>query len=99
MITLKHYSPPNGRMTEIEVPGPRPNTPQERWADRFLAEGGWFESETLTTGQLRMTCCEVVDGEEEDTDEVIEGMFGTSKNVAIALEQLIDKMAKRKGYV
>lgn len=63
MIPFTQYLMPNGRRQQIEIRRPKR---VEDLAARFIASGGWFEAEVLSTGDVSLTACRIIDGEPQD---------------------------------
>jgi hypothetical protein len=62
-IEFTQYLRPNGRKRTVEIDR---SLEVEALAAAFIAAGGWYECEELTTGHASLTACFVVDGESED---------------------------------
>ena len=62
-IPFTQYLLPNGRRRSVEVE----RTPDiEELAELFIASGGRYECEILTTGEVSLTAAKDVDGEDQD---------------------------------
>jgi hypothetical protein len=62
-IPFTQYHLPDGRRTE-ETISASPDIEMRAFA--FIAKGGWFECEILSTGQVSFTACKRVKGESRD---------------------------------
>jgi hypothetical protein len=62
-ISFTQYLRPDGRRRDVEVD----RSPEvEAAAERFVAAGGRYECEVLTTGHASLTAVHGVDGEDRD---------------------------------
>jgi hypothetical protein len=62
-IPFTHYLRPDGRRRDVWIDRP----PEiEALAEEFLAAGGRYECEQLSTGQTSLTAVYEVDGEDQD---------------------------------
>ena len=87
-IPFTQYLRPNGRKQQVEWDG---TDEQEKLASEFIARGGWYECEELSTGHASLTACFIVDDEPQDIAiEVV--MNGPA--VVDAVDRLIRKSAK-----
>lgn len=66
-IPFTQYMLPHGRQREVRIVRPLDVTAM---AERFIAAGGKFECELLTTGEVSLTAVKIVD--DEPTDIAIE---------------------------
>jgi hypothetical protein len=62
-IEFTQYLRSDGRKRTVEIDR---SLEVEALAAAFLAAGGWYECEELTTGHASLTACFVVDGESQD---------------------------------
>ncbi len=62
-IPFTQYLRPDGRQKPVNIEMP---DDIEELAFRFIARGGWFEVEHLSTGHASLTACQIVDGEPDD---------------------------------
>ena len=67
-IPFTQYMLPRGRKRAEEIDRP---TDIEALAQRFIASGGWYECEILTTGHVSLTACQHVDDEPLDVEIVV----------------------------
>lgn len=87
-IRFTQYLRPNGRkrITEIE------RTPEiVLLANKFIIAGGWFESEELTTGQVSLTACFMIDEEPQD---IAFEIIPNGPGVPEAVDRLVHKAIK-----
>jgi hypothetical protein len=64
-IPFTQYLRPHGRKAEVSVERPAEIT---TLAQQFIAMGGWFECEELSTGHASLTACMLVDDEPGDIE-------------------------------
>ena len=62
-ITFHQYLLPHGRQQTVEIERPEEI---EEIAERFIASGGRYECEILTTGEVSITAVKKIRGEEGD---------------------------------
>ena len=62
-IPFTQYLRPDGRKTPVEIDG---SAEIEGLAESFIAAGGRYECEHLTTGHASLTAVYFVDGEDQD---------------------------------
>jgi hypothetical protein len=67
-IPFTQYLLPDGRRKETGLDRP---ADIEALAELFIAAGGKYECEVLTTGAVSLTACMVVDGEMQDVEIAI----------------------------
>lgn len=90
MIPFTQYLLPDGRKRQVGVERP-PDI--EALAERFIASGGWFEAEILTTGEVSLTACDTIDDEPQDID--IE-LAPNGPEVPEAVDRLILRISKEE---
>lgn len=62
-IPFIQYLRPDGRRKDVSIN--RPDNIEEM-ARKFISAGGWYECEVLSTGEVSLTVCYNLDGEDED---------------------------------
>ncbi len=67
-IPFTQYVLPNGRRREESIERP---AEIEELAQRFIASGGRFECEILTTGHVSLTAVKEIDDEPQDVEIVL----------------------------
>lgn len=67
-IPFTQFLLPRGERRDAEIDRP---TESEALAEQFIAAGGRYECEVLTTGQVSLTAVKEVDGEPDDIAIVI----------------------------
>ena len=90
-ILFTQYLLPNGRRQPQWIDRP---AEVEAKAQRFIAAGGWYECEILTTGQVSFTACMNVNGEPQDIEFQI---CANGPDVLDAVDQLVDASFKYVG--
>lgn len=88
MIPFTQYLRPNGRPRETGIDRP---ADVEALAERFIASGGWFEAEVLSTGDVSLTACAIVDDEPQDIDIEI---APNGPEVPQAVDRLVRRVSK-----
>lgn len=64
-IPFTQYLRPHGRKAKVSVERP---AEVAALAQQFIAMGGWFECEELSTGHASLTACMLVDDEPDDIE-------------------------------
>lgn len=64
-IEFTQYILPRGRKEPVSIDRP---SDIEALADKFIASGGWYEAEILTTGHVSLTACAHVNDEPQDIE-------------------------------
>jgi len=87
-IDFTQFLLPRGerRKTSIERPAEI-----EALADKFIAVGGWFECEVLTTGHASLTAC--MDRDDGDNDIEIE-VVPNGPGIGEAVDRLVQRAVK-----
>lgn len=90
-IPFTQYLLPNGRKQQIKIERP---ADIEKIAHAFIASGGRYEAEILTTGQISLTAVKKVRGEEGDVAIVV-GPNKPGENMLL-VDRLVHESA---GYI
>lgn len=87
-IPFTQYLLPNGRKQPQWIDRP---ADVEAKAREFIAAGGWYECEILTTGQVSLTACLTVAAEPQDIEFQI---CANGPEVEAAVDRLVDASLK-----
>lgn len=86
-IPFTQYLRPDGHKREVEIDRPEEI---EKLAEEFMARGGYFECEELTTGHASLTACHSKANDGEGGDVAIEVVMNGPR-VPDAIDRLVKK--------
>ena len=90
-IEFTQFLLPNGQRKTVLIERP---SEIEALADKFIAGGGWFECEVLTTGQVSLTAC--MNRDDGDNDLEIE-VVNNGPDVVDAVDRLVQRAIKHQA--